>query len=143
MHTRNLITRSLLLSSVALCCGDDGGPANGNTEPITTGVWHGNAGTGFAFDFTINAARDAVTSVTFQWTDWKCGTSAATHSGGITSNRDPGWAITNRAIAIDADPADLTFTITGTVANNGTEASGTWNGTDVGGTCSGTWTAAP
>jgi uncharacterized protein YjdB len=106
------------------------------TGPIVPGVWHSTTGSGFSFDFTVDATADYVTQVQYLWSGLSC--DGVTYvSGSTTYSSGAGWPITGRQFTVDPPPDYPT--ITGTFDDDGTAASGNWQWLS----CSGTWQGAP
>jgi hypothetical protein len=106
------------------------------TGPIVPGVWHGTTGSGFSFDFTVDAGADYVTVIQFFFAGLSC-EGITKVSGSIIVTHGIGWSITARQFTVEGS---LDYpTITGTFDDDGTGASGNWQWLS----CSGTWTATP
>jgi hypothetical protein len=153
MNSRKLVTLGVVCLLPLLACSDDevtGTNGNGTPSAIQTGVWTAATGTAaFAFDFTVGSDAESITGLEITCSSFQCGNSGVIISGTIsTTYTGSGLAINNRAFTITQDMnydpmgSDWPVTISGTFANSGDEASGTWEGSIAGGTCSGTWTAA-
>jgi len=114
------------------------------TWPPQPGEWTATAGFG-SFDFTVNSSSTYITTITYNLSNWSCG-SGITSSGKITVSSSPGWAISNRAFEIQQDIGHSftqRLTISGTFTESGDQVSGNWDGNVVGSTCSGTWQGSP
>jgi uncharacterized protein YjdB len=106
------------------------------TAPIVPGVWHATTGSGFSFDFTVDANADYVTQIQYFWSGLSC--DGVTYvSGSVTYTPGGGRPITARQFTLDPPPDYPT--ITGTFDDDGTAASGEWQWLS----CSGTWQGAP
>jgi hypothetical protein len=106
------------------------------TGPIVPGVWNGTTGSGFSFDFTVDATADYVTQIQYFWSGLSC--DGVTYvSGSTTHSSGAGWPITARQFTVDPPPDYPT--ITGTFDDDRTAASGDWQWLS----CSGTWQGAP
>jgi len=132
----------------SLSCSSPSG-SNGENPPNTTppraGEWSAN-NIGFGgFDFTINAGSTYITTITYHFSDWRCG-SGSLISGNITVSTDPGWPISNNTFQIQRslDPGgQQQLTIRGTFNDTGDSVSGEWEGNVSGSNCVGIWSGSP
>ncbi|GEM_PF-4641184 len=124
---------------------DTDGEIPPDTSPPRSGEWSA-VNTGFGgFDFTINAGSSYITSITYKFSDWRCG-SGSLISGNITISTDPGWPITNNTFQIQRtlDPGgQQQLTIRGTFNDTGDSVSGEWEGNVSGTNCIGIWSGSP
>jgi hypothetical protein len=127
------------------CSGDDDGTGPEGPKAIQTGTWNGTAEFG-SLSLDVTSGGTLVQKVSFTFSSWRCGSASATSSGTVSTERDPGWPITNRAISIsmDYDPFgdSQTIDLNGTFGDDGTSVSGSWSAAWNGGTCSGSWQAS-
>ncbi len=151
MKSRTLVALGVVCLLPLFACGDDdptGTNGNGTPSAIQTGVWSATTGADFSFDFTVVSGASSINEVELSMSSWRCGNAGAILSGTITTTYSSGPQISNRAFTCTLDVngapmgSDWPVTISGTFANSGSEASGTWEASIAGGTCSGTWTAS-
>jgi hypothetical protein len=135
----------LVILSLAACGGDDNGTGPEGPKAIQTGTWNGTAGFG-SLSLEVTSSGTLVQKVSFTFSSWRCGSASGTSSGTVSTERDPGWPITDRAISIsvDYDPFgnSQTIDLDGTFGDDGTSISGSWSAAWNGGTCSGSWQAS-
>jgi hypothetical protein len=136
-----IVLGSFLLFTLTAACGDDttGTDGNGGPQPIVSGSWSATAGFG-SFTFEVSGGT-SITEISYSFSGFSCG--GVTTSGTVTVGSGSGWSITNRSFTIvnSISPIGGTevMTITGTFADNGTEASGSYSAAWHGSTCTGSW----
>jgi hypothetical protein len=153
MNCRTLVALGVICLLPVFACGDDevtGTNGNGQPSAIQTGQWTATTGSaGFTFTFTVASGASSISAMSMTFSSWRCGNSSAILGGNISSSYTGNTpAISNRAFTLSRDVnhdpmgTDWPITISGSFANSGSEASGTWEGSVAGGTCSGSWTAS-
>ena len=135
----------ILLILLTVGCGDDNGTGPEGPKAIQTGTWNGSAGFG-SLSLEVVSGGTLIKKVTFNFSSWRCGSASGTSSGSVSTERDPGWPISDRAfsISLDYDPfgSSQTIDMNGTFGADGASASGSWSANWNGGTCSGSWQAS-
>lgn len=120
------------------------GCAKDTSKEVQPGWWNANADFG-SFDFRVDSSSTYITEINYTFSDWHCGGTIS--SGSIIVSRDPAWAITGRQFEIETDigspSIEKSITISGTFAETGDQASGTWEAVVNSTTCSGSWQASP
>jgi hypothetical protein len=135
-----------LLVLLLVACGDDGTGPDG-PRAIREGTWTGSAEFG-SLTLDVASGGTAVSKVSIAFASWRCGSTSPSFSGTVEVTRDPPWPITNRAITIELDlqydpfGSDRLLNLSGSFADDGSSASGSWDAVWANGTCSGSWVAS-
>ncbi len=146
MKTKTLLI--VLITAFVLACGDNpttpestsGGGGNTVAAP-KSGTWTATTDFG-GLEFVVSSDSKSITEIKYTFSGWKG------KSGSIKISNSSGWGISDRKFEIknDLDPDPLrteSWTVKGTFANNGNEASGTWEAVISGSTSSGNWNGTP